>query len=82
MEGVGRWIRGLLTDSVAEENSAQKKNALDASSFESRMFRESVCQGSAHIDRQNSNLDAAACHIIELEFLTVPEPAESICRPE
>ena len=70
-----------MSDSVAEEKSAQKKNVLDASSFAS-LFPESVCQGGAHIDRKNSNSSAMARHIVEPEFLTLPGPAESICRPE
>lgn len=82
MGGAGRGSRVRLSDSVAEENSAQKKNALEASSFASRMFHETVCQGGAHIDRKNSNSHAAARHIIEPEFLTLPEPAGSICGPE
>ena len=82
MEGAGRGSRGRLSDSVAEEKSAQKKNALDTSSFASRTFSESGCQGGAHIDRKNSTFDAVARHIIEPEFLTLPGPAESIFRPE
>ena len=66
MEGAGR--RSLwLSDSVAEENGAQKKKALDTSSLVS-LLPESVCQGGAHIDRKNSNSVAMARRRGQLEF--------------
>ena len=80
LEGAGR--RSLwLSDSVAEENGAQKKKALDTSSLVS-LLPESVCQGAAHFDCKNSNSSAMSHHTVQPEFLTLPEPAESIFRPE